>query len=270
MSADDDATENDMDPQVQLAAGLAQVWLIDSRTRPPWRWSEQLDPIEAWMASQISSVARIEAHRAARCWTRQLLGLGLEIPGDAVRFVRREGGKPELPAVGSRPAALRFNYSHTDGYVACALARGADVGVDIERVVAMPELADMLQFVLHAQEARTPDLLGRSDDPLDFFFRVWTAKEALLKATGHGLSVGLQQIALRDAGPQALELAIAPAALEPWLGTRIEQGFLALPDSRYAYAAALLQAGARYDVRHIPFQEGSSAPTQEDDACACA
>src|SRR5262245_60590630 len=50
------------------------------------------------------------------------------------RFVANDYGRPEIL---ERPAGvpdLRFNISHTDGLIACAVAVGREVGVDVENV----------------------------------------------------------------------------------------------------------------------------------------
>ncbi len=250
-----------------LDSGTARIWLIDSAAVLP---AEQLDETEAQVAAKMNNPARIEAYRAAHLWTRSLLRRELGVCGDPITFARRSGGKPELDASlanhGGR-SALRFNYSHTNGYVACAMARGTEIGVDMEEMAPLEELPGLLQFVLHPQESGGRGS-GRLESPLDTFFRIWTAKEALLKATGHGLSVNLRQIELRDAQPQTLELVAAPPELAPFLGSLIGHGVLPVNGRRYAYAAALLRRDARFEVMHVAAAEAAAPSTQEHLECA--
>ena len=69
-----------------------------------------------------------------------------------------------------------FNVSHTDGLVAIALA-DADVGIDAERIRDADD--ETRAFILSPEEKA---LLVTNED----FFRLWTAKESLVKADGAG------------------------------------------------------------------------------------
>jgi 4'-phosphopantetheinyl transferase len=105
-------------------------------------------------------------------------------------FVKNAYGRPEIQTK-EGPPPLRFNLSHTDGMVACAVTRLADVGVDVERVTqedlvevanasfTSKELAHLAQWKGIAWQKR--------------FFELWTLKEAYVKARGLGLSLPLQQ-----------------------------------------------------------------------------
>ena len=79
---------------------------------------------------------------------------------------------------------IHWSLSHTAGYVAGTVAR-YPVGIDIERVQPFtPALSERLAG------REEWDLAGSLDEVL--FCRYWTAKEAVLKATGVGLG-GLRQ-----------------------------------------------------------------------------
>jgi 4'-phosphopantetheinyl transferase len=98
-------------------------------------------------------------------------------------------GKPDLnPPWGSPP--LQFNITHTRGLVACALARGHDVGVDAE---ADGRVIDYLAIAEHhfaPAERRALALRNECDRP-SAFRAIWTMKEAVIKATGLGLEMPL-------------------------------------------------------------------------------
>jgi phosphopantetheinyl transferase len=112
-----------------------------------------------------------------------------------LRFTRGRYGKPEV----AEPFPYRFNMSHSANCVAIAVA-AADVGVDIEwhrPVVASSSLA---RCVFNAEERRWLAWQSCYDDA---FFRLWTLKEALLKAAGTGFSRAPQEACWRSLdGPQ--------------------------------------------------------------------
>ena len=120
------------------------------------------------------------------------------------RFVENVHGRPEIL---DRPAGtpdLRFNISHTDGLIACAVTIGREVGVDVEhigrhlthdiagRFFAPDEVADLRRLPL--------------DDQARVFFDYWTLKEAYIKARGFGLALPLGEFAFRlnPPGPPAI------------------------------------------------------------------
>jgi 4'-phosphopantetheinyl transferase len=86
-------------------------------------------------------------------------------------------GKPSL-----RTPGLRFNISHSGGFVALLLSRYGDVGVDIEFPRPGMDFNLVLPLIAHPQEYGR--ISGR-----DEFYRLWTLKEAICKANGKGLSL---------------------------------------------------------------------------------
>ena len=104
---------------------------------------------------------------------------------------------------------LRFNLSHTDGLIACAVTIGREVGVDVE----------------HIQRRLTHDVAGRffaprevddlkalpEDEQQRVFFDYWTLKEAYIKARGFGLALPLGDFAFTLAPPAPPQIAFEPA-----------------------------------------------------------
>ena len=109
------------------------------------------------------------------------------------------------PGVFGRPD-LHVSLSYAAGLAAAAFCAEAPIGVDVETVVAA-DFDGFDRVALAPEEAnRISDLTGAR--LLHARCRLWTRKEALLKATGHGLTVDPTQIVV--SGPDE------PAALEHW------------------------------------------------------
>jgi len=109
------------------------------------------------------------------------------------------GEKPQLPD----PAPLSFSYSHTENCAALAFVARGEVGVDLEVLDRSRDFAGIAQRYFHPEEQRYCSLSGSPGTELERFFRVWTAKEALLKASGEGLR-GLERASLYNLGDGGL------------------------------------------------------------------
>jgi medium-chain acyl-[acyl-carrier-protein] hydrolase len=135
---------------------------------------------------------------------RVLLGRYLSRQPGRLHFAYGAHGKPVL-ADGAAVGGLRFNVAHSEGLALVAVARGREVGVDLERV--RPEMTTE-QMAASCFSPRELEALRALPRPLraEAFFRCWTRKEAYLKATGTGLSLGLDRfdVTLRPGEPAAL------------------------------------------------------------------
>jgi 4'-phosphopantetheinyl transferase len=101
-------------------------------------------------------------------------------------------GKPALVNV-PRDRCPSFNLSHSGDLALLAVASGRDVGVDVEQV---QPIADADAIAEHYFCARERDTLRQIDGEarMALFYTYWTRKEAILKATGDGLSLPLDQV----------------------------------------------------------------------------
>jgi 4'-phosphopantetheinyl transferase len=130
-------------------------------------------------------------YAAARVLSRTVLGGLLDRDPAALRFDRTcehcgcANGRPRL--VGGD--GLEFSVSHAGDRVLLAVSPETRIGVDVEE----HGRADVLRGTLSAREL-TYDLT-----PDELTVR-WTRKEALLKATGHGLSVAPDTVTLSRDG----------------------------------------------------------------------
>lgn len=132
----------------------------------------------------------------------------------AWRFEIEPLGKPKL-APEHAQSSLVFNISHTRGYVACAIARAGDVGVDIESVNEQIEVREIARLNFSPVEVAQ---LGRCTDR-DIhhrFVEFWTLKEALVKATGKGITAGLDQWGFHFADDGHLQLEAVGVTTDTW------------------------------------------------------
>lgn len=148
-------------------------------------------------ASELERAARFHLdvdrvrHSVSHGLLRRLAGHYLDRPPATLRFDKGEYGKPHV--AGEQEGGLVFNLSHSGDLVLIALSRGGSVGVDVEcwtRGIDEQGLERITESVFSARERAALRLL----DPAlrrAAFFAVWSRKEAYIKATGLGVSHGL-------------------------------------------------------------------------------
>jgi 4'-phosphopantetheinyl transferase len=105
-------------------------------------------------------------------------------------FVIDEHGRPHLASRPSNAPDLRFNLTHTDGLVACALSIGREVGIDVEHI-NRPVTHDVPERFFSPREVADLRALPKSEQDT-VFFDYWTLKEAYIKARGLGLALPLR------------------------------------------------------------------------------
>ncbi len=116
---------------------------------------------------------------------RSILASYLERDPKSIQFAYGPHGKPML-ADAATSGELEFNASGSNELAVCAVTAGRRVGVDIEhcRPIADGDLPDQCLTTAERTALSALEPARR----LAAFYRLWTLKEAFLKATGDGLS----------------------------------------------------------------------------------
>ncbi|GAU67589.1 4'-phosphopantetheinyl transferase [Streptomyces sp. NBRC 110611] len=157
----------------------------------------------------------------SHAFLRRVLSWYVARPPDALRFTAGAYGKPRLDGPGASPRP-EFNLSHCPGLALVGVAT-EPVGVDVEAVRAgAPETGVADYF--HPAERRALAALP-ADRRRAAFYRCWTRKEAVVKAIGTGMSVGLDsfQVAVDlDVPTVALGRGAHFPARRPWCLLHLE------------------------------------------------
>jgi 4'-phosphopantetheinyl transferase len=120
--------------------------------------------------------------------------------------------------VDRNPINLQFNLSHSAEAAVIVVARGCQVGVDIERIRRLSDLEDLVRSCF-APEEQAEFWSLPACARLPAFFAGWARKEAFLKATGEGISRALASFAVSiapDALPRVLRVDADCAAGAGW------------------------------------------------------
>jgi 4'-phosphopantetheinyl transferase len=118
----------------------------------------------------------------------------IEVNPRSWRLSKNDFGKPSI--IGPFDISpLRFNISHSIDRGAISIGNAIDLGVDIEKVtreidvMSIAESCFSIKELKELKELRPPEI-GQK------FFEIWTLKESLVKAVGHGLSLPLTRFSI--------------------------------------------------------------------------
>ncbi len=136
------------------------------------------------IAVSLINLDKKEQHTHAHKLLRECLKpFGIEYSEEL--NARGQYGKPFLP----EHAEIHFNISHGDGIAACVVGE-RECGIDCERV--RPYRPNVVKRVFSEREQ---EFFGETPESQRnmLFFRLWTLKEAYIKAIGMGLSFPMNQ-----------------------------------------------------------------------------
>jgi 4'-phosphopantetheinyl transferase len=181
------------------------------------RFSATLSPDEKERANRFKFEKHRNRYIAGRGVLRAILGQYLDVRAADLRFVFSANGKPAF-APDFAGAGIHFNLANTEDLALIAVTRVGAVGVDVECVRQVKDVDELVARFFSPREnalfQKVPD-----DQKPAAFFNLWTRKEAMLKATGEGItrSLSLVEVSFLPSEPARL-LAIAgdATASERW------------------------------------------------------
>lgn len=148
---------------------------------------EWLDDQERARTQRFAYAGPRRRYELCRAALRAILCLRLGCTNVELALEASEHGKP-YAIVGGLPAPISFNVSHSGRHGLIALAPAGRLGVDIEERVPHRNL-DLLVETMFSAEEQALLALARGSARMHLFFRLWTIKEALIKAHGMGMAL---------------------------------------------------------------------------------
>lgn len=219
-------------------AGEVHVWYVDIDGGALSSAAKLLSADEIDRADRFHFERDRRRFMLARAALRRRLGAYLGCPPQDVHFDYGAHGKPVLSAPAT--PTLRFNVSHAGGRALLGFTCGCEVGVDLERLVEVPDALDLAaRFFAPSERAALetvePGQRSRA------FLNGWTRKEAFVKAVGEGLGFPLDRfgVSLSPDEPARL-LALEDGDPTAWTLSDLE------PEA--GYLAAVAVQGRGYEV----------------------
>jgi 4'-phosphopantetheinyl transferase len=141
--------------------------------------------VHVWSFS-LGEAARGERRALARARRAEILGGYLGTDAGERVVAAAPGGKPMLADGG-----VQFNLSHCGTLAVLAVARSLAVGIDLERRRESIDLGRCIRDRCSDREGRA---VMTAADPYDEWVRLWTRKEAVVKADGTGVLDQLDRV----------------------------------------------------------------------------
>jgi 4'-phosphopantetheinyl transferase len=190
-------------------------------------WLDRLDDEEKERARRFAFAADRIPFIAAHVLARAALAAATGAPPAAFTFARGAHGKPEALLAG-RPTGVSFSLSHTEGMVGVAVARAAalPLGFDLEVATRIVSPAVVRRCFTPAELAPLQE--GTAAARSAGLMRLWTLKEAFVKATGEGLGQDLHRFWFQLAPPAIVFVQGGEQAARGWhfRQRRLAGGFL--------------------------------------------
>jgi 4'-phosphopantetheinyl transferase len=188
-----------------------RVWLIDVRREQPA--VDVLSAEERHRAERFRFEADRRRYVVAHARLREVLAAFLGADPAALQFDAGQHGKPSL-----RDSEIEFSLSHSGDLVAIAVSPRQPVGIDVERITTRANLLEVAGDAFNAAERAW---LYAQPDTDRAFFRLWTIKEAAMKADGTGLGLPLDQVTIDVKSLCTASLRVR-VRNEPWRARELE------------------------------------------------
>ncbi len=136
----------------------------------------------------------------ARATLRNILARYLDLDARQVKFTYSDRGKPSLI-----DNSIDFNLSHSQDLAVYGFTKNRNIGVDVEYLRDMPDAENLAKRFFSTNEYQAIASL-QPPERQKAFFKIWTAKEAYLKATGVGLA-GLDDVEIVCNSQESVKIA---------------------------------------------------------------
>jgi 4'-phosphopantetheinyl transferase len=170
-------------------------------------WRIVLDAVHAPSAEAVAELSEEERARAARFatdalrnrWlhghvaTRRILARELGVAPFAIGYGAESAGKPFVATPAG--SGIQFSFSDSGERALLAVGRHGVLGVDVEVHRPLSDLEGIAERFF-AREERAALFAVPDDDRETAFYRLWTRKEAYIKALGTGLGHPLSRFVM--------------------------------------------------------------------------
>lgn len=171
------------------------IWFLDNAKLAAlsYDWINVLSTEEQQRANRFHFEKDKHSFIVYHACKRLILSKYLEKNTNEIVIAFQDKGKPFV-----KNESITFNLSHTKEAAVFAVSQEVEIGVDIEKVKPFKNYLDIAKRFFHPDEYSQLLNIANVQQQQRQFFTIWTAKEAILKATGEGIAAGLNSFSVHQ------------------------------------------------------------------------
>ncbi|MBE0570197.1 MAG: 4'-phosphopantetheinyl transferase superfamily protein [Ignavibacteriaceae bacterium] len=179
--------------QIELPEDEVHIWNFDMN-----KYLNQIDEfVDILSSDELIRASKFHFGRdqnwfiISRGLLRVFLNFYTAIPAAEIKFITNSFGKPSL-SLADNSTQIHFNLSHSQNFLSIGFVDNTHIGIDVELMKPLKDHLEIAKRFFSASEVE--QLLSfPADKILDGFYSCWTAKEAVIKLSGEGLSFPLKE-----------------------------------------------------------------------------
>lgn len=170
--------------------------------------------------------------------SKYLLSYYLKMPIQSITLKYSYYNKPEF-------SGINFNSSHSKNKIVLAFSLNKNIGIDIEEIKYFEGMDQVAKSYFAKEEYEHYKYLNKSQR-IYTFFRIWTSKEAFIKAIGNGFTYPIQNFIINPfSGTRMTPIILKELSNQNWFNKRLQ-----LFDS---FASAIAFNGEEIKISVIKF-----------------
>lgn len=176
-----------------MQSSSVQIWSYDTRTATDeliQQLTQTLTAAEIEKAQRFVQPQHQQRAILTRGLLRKILSLFTKQAAHQIEFTENGFGKPQLT-----DHSWQFNLSHAGDWIVYAITEKNNIGVDIELV---KPTRDFLALAEHFATEEEVQALQQAENRSEHFYRLWTAKEAVIKGLGKGFYADTRTFSVLD------------------------------------------------------------------------
>lgn len=172
---------------MQISSDEVHIWVaqLQANDETIAHYEALLNEAESIKANRFHFEKHRTRYKIAHGFLRTVLSLYLDLPAKDISFAFKPNGKPYI-----ENSRIHFNLSHSEDKAVYAFAH-SEVGVDIELINDTYNSDVAARYFSPDENARINKT--NPEQQAAEFYRIWSRKEALIKASGKDLSMGSEQ-----------------------------------------------------------------------------
>ena len=202
--------------------GQSEIWVLDISEFSLSNYADELRHTLSEAEQKKLAFYKTDLDKRQYAASRLLLRclLSAYFPNQSPKSWLIEKQRQGKPFVLNAPVSIAFSISHSHEKIAIGFCENDQFGIDVEHCREDVNFQRIAQLFFSDSEAKQFEKLSHSEQQ-DYFYQLWTVKEAIMKATGQGFALSMKSIQTIGIPPRFIAVEGQPYQ---WQFDSIEMG----------------------------------------------